>query len=72
MRNYATIRDLFRDSLDIPESHPGSGIRDRYTIVPDCPDPFNIQLDYDYETNPSSEALNEDITFLMGVGVELD
>jgi len=42
----------------------------RYDITDDIY--FNLQVDYDYETNPSSEALNEDVTYLMGIGVELD
>jgi len=32
----------------------------------------NLQVDYDYESNPADGRGKEDITYLVGVGVELD
>jgi putative salt-induced outer membrane protein YdiY len=32
----------------------------------------NLQVDYDYETNPAEGRQGEDITYLVGVGIELD
>ena len=32
----------------------------------------NLQLDYDYETNPAEGRRKEDVTYLVGVGIELD
>jgi len=32
----------------------------------------NLQVDYDYETNPADGRENEDITYIVGVGIELD
>ena len=33
---------------------------------------MNLQLDYDYESNPAEGQQNEDVTYLIGVGIELD
>lgn len=32
----------------------------------------NLQVDYDYESNPAEGRANQDVTYLVGVGVELD
>lgn len=32
----------------------------------------NLRVDFNYETDPASGADNEDVTYLMGIGVELD
>lgn len=32
----------------------------------------NIQVDYDYESNPAEGRLKDDLTYLVGVGIELD
>lgn len=32
----------------------------------------NLQVDYDYETNPAEGRSSEDVTYLVGVGIELD
>lgn len=32
----------------------------------------NLQVDYDYESNPAEGRKNADITYLVGVGIELD
>jgi hypothetical protein len=29
-------------------------------------------VDFDYETNPASDRLKEDVTYLIGIGLELD
>ncbi len=31
-----------------------------------------IQVDFDYETEPASDRKKEDVTYLVGVGLELD
>ncbi len=33
---------------------------------------MNIQVDFDYETNPADGSEKEDVTYLVGVGIELD
>jgi putative salt-induced outer membrane protein YdiY len=33
---------------------------------------INLQVDFDYETNPAEERVSEDVTYLVGVGIELD
>ena len=32
----------------------------------------NLQVDFDYETNPAEGRENADLTYLVGVGIELD
>lgn len=32
----------------------------------------SLQLDYQHESNPSSESGSDDLTYLMGVGIEID
>jgi hypothetical protein len=32
----------------------------------------NFELNFDYETEPSDDADNEDVTILFGLGVEFD
>ncbi len=33
---------------------------------------INMQVDFDYESNPAEGRQNEDLTYLVGVGIELD
>lgn len=42
----------------------------RYDITDDIY--ANLQGTYDYESNPAEDQQNEDITYLMGIGIELD
>ena len=42
----------------------------RYEITDDLY--ANFQVDFNYETDPASGADNEDITYLIGVGIDLD
>ena len=75
-------QDLFKDDVEVYHNHSvntaftGStntivktttGLRYEITDLLY----WNVSLDYDYETDPASDADNDDLSLLMGLGLEL-